>query len=116
MTNVAFAIDEQTLRLARLHALEQGTSVNALVREYLEGLVRESDPSRKAGRKVVARAKRFAARSGPRGAQLATRRTLRLLSVFLDTNSIVDAHDGADRAKQATAQGLIAAGWMGHQH
>ena len=36
MANVTLAIDEQVLRRARIRALEQGTSVNALIREYLE--------------------------------------------------------------------------------
>ena len=36
MANVTLAVDEQVLRRARIRALEQGTSVNALIREYLE--------------------------------------------------------------------------------
>ena len=34
--NLTLAIDEETLKRARIRALEQGTSVNAVVREYLE--------------------------------------------------------------------------------
>ena len=36
MANLTITIDDQILRRARIRALEQGTSVNALVREYLE--------------------------------------------------------------------------------
>jgi hypothetical protein len=36
MTNLTITIDEETLQRARLRALEQGTSVNALLREHLE--------------------------------------------------------------------------------
>ena len=35
MANLTITIDDALLRLARLRALEQGTSVNALLREYL---------------------------------------------------------------------------------
>lgn len=36
MANLTVVIDEETLLKARIRALEQGTSVNALIREYLE--------------------------------------------------------------------------------
>ena len=36
MANLTLAVDDQLLRQARLRALEQGTSVNALLRDYLE--------------------------------------------------------------------------------
>lgn len=35
MRNVTFRIDEETLRRARIRALEQGTSLNAVVEEFL---------------------------------------------------------------------------------
>ncbi|MDR1635316.1 MAG: hypothetical protein LBS27_10455, partial [Bifidobacteriaceae bacterium] len=35
MTNLTLSIDEPVLRRARIRALEEGTSVNALVREHL---------------------------------------------------------------------------------
>ncbi len=38
MTNLTLTIDDELLKRARIRALEQDTSVNALVREYLEGL------------------------------------------------------------------------------
>jgi plasmid stability protein len=37
MANLTLTLDDDVLRRARIRALEQGTSVNALVRDYLEG-------------------------------------------------------------------------------
>lgn len=37
MANLTLTIDEDLLRRARIRALERGTSVNAVVREFLEG-------------------------------------------------------------------------------
>lgn len=42
MTNLTLTVDEEILRRARIRALEQGTSVNALVREYLKQLAGRS--------------------------------------------------------------------------
>jgi plasmid stability protein len=36
MTNLTITVDEEVLRKARLRALENRTSVNAIVRDYLE--------------------------------------------------------------------------------
>jgi plasmid stability protein len=36
VANLTLTIDEDTLRRARIRALEEGTSVNALVRAFLE--------------------------------------------------------------------------------
>ncbi len=36
MANLTITLEETILRRARLRALEQGTSVNALVRDYLD--------------------------------------------------------------------------------
>lgn len=42
MTNLTLSIDEIQLRKARIVALERGTSVNALVREFIDNIVDES--------------------------------------------------------------------------
>lgn len=42
MTNLTLTVDEEVLRRARIRALEQGTSVNALVRDYLARLAGQS--------------------------------------------------------------------------
>jgi len=36
MANLTISIDEEVLKLARIKALKQGTSVNALLKDYLE--------------------------------------------------------------------------------
>lgn len=66
MANLTLSIDEDLLRTARIRALEQGTSVNAVVREYLRSY---------AGRRTAANAVRafldladeVQASSGPAG-------------------------------------------------
>jgi hypothetical protein len=45
MASLTLNIDESTLRRARIRALEQGTTVNAIVREYLESFAGESAAS-----------------------------------------------------------------------
>ena len=67
MANVTLTIDEDLLRRARIRALEQGTSVNALVREYLDEYV-GADRSREALRRFRERAERSTAASGGRRA------------------------------------------------
>ena len=44
MTNLTLTIDETLLRKARIKALERGTSVNAMVREFIEKTVAEDAP------------------------------------------------------------------------
>jgi biotin-(acetyl-CoA carboxylase) ligase len=66
MTNLTLSIDDELLKRARIHALEQDTSVNTLVRDYLENLVAERSPrSGMAEFLVVARS--VHAGSGKRG-------------------------------------------------
>lgn len=68
MGNVTLAIDDEVLKRARIRALEDGTSVNAIVREYLERYARE-DAQRAALDRVVEAARRSTASSGSRGRQ-----------------------------------------------
>ncbi|RVT41735.1 hypothetical protein [Sphingobium algorifonticola] len=44
MKNVTIALDDETHRLARIRAAELGTSLSALVKDYLTGLVRDDPP------------------------------------------------------------------------
>ena len=56
MKNVTLAIDEQVLKQARALAVKEGTTVNALVREYLSRIVNEErrlEESRKRLRKLI---------------------------------------------------------------
>jgi plasmid stability protein len=59
-------LDEETLRRVRIHALEHGTSLNAIVRAYLERLVGD-DPTKEAGARLVALAGEARASSGAKG-------------------------------------------------
>jgi plasmid stability protein len=62
MTNLTIAVDEDLLRRARIRALEQGTSVNALLRDYLEAFTGASNARRRAVDRLLALSE--AARSG----------------------------------------------------
>lgn len=58
--NITLTVDEEILKHVRIYAAERRTSVNAMVRDYLAGLVareREADDAREALLKL-ARAKR----------------------------------------------------------
>ena len=66
MANLTLTIDDDVLLRARRRALEHGTSVNALVREYLESFV-GADDTVDAGRALVALAERASGSSGSRG-------------------------------------------------
>jgi hypothetical protein len=53
MKNITLAIDEDVLRAARRYAAEHDTTVNALVREYLSGLVHFEERAAEARRRLV---------------------------------------------------------------
>lgn len=48
MTNLTVKVDEETLKRARIRALEQGTSVNALIRAFTEDYTGERKQRREA--------------------------------------------------------------------
>lgn len=54
MTNLTITVDEDTLRRARIRALEEGSSVNSLMREFLERYANEGERTRH-DRAVLAR-------------------------------------------------------------
>jgi plasmid stability protein len=66
MPNLTLAIDEETLRRARIRALERGTSVNAVVREFLERFA-EDESRRLALEEFLELAEASAASSGREG-------------------------------------------------
>lgn len=66
MANLTISIDERVLRRARIRALEQGTSVNALVAEYLSSYA-DIDDARAAVAGFLERTKHTHASSGPGG-------------------------------------------------
>jgi len=66
MTNLTLSIDEELLKRARIRALEQDTSVNALVRDYLEALAGQAKP-RDGIRAVLKLSEDSRSGSGPEG-------------------------------------------------
>lgn len=65
MANLTLTIDDDVLRSARIRALEQGTSVNAVVRQFLEAFAGEA-VRRQAVDAFVQRARGVAGGSGGR--------------------------------------------------
>lgn len=53
MANLTISIDDRVLRRARMKALEQGTSVNALLRSYLESFTGMDDSRVQAMRELL---------------------------------------------------------------
>jgi hypothetical protein len=67
MAKLTITVDERLLNKARIKALEQGTSVNALLRSFLEQYVRDADARKKAIDDILALSRSSrAARSGKR--------------------------------------------------
>jgi hypothetical protein len=66
MANVTLTVDENLLKQARIRALEQDTSVNALVRSYLEEYVGRG-PRREGMAEFLALTESIHAGSGPGG-------------------------------------------------
>ena len=66
MANLTITFDDETLRLARIRALRQGTSVNALLRDYLEAYA-VTDRSRQVLEGFLEVARRSRASSRPEG-------------------------------------------------
>lgn len=64
MASLTLTIDEDLLRRARIRALEQNTSVNALVRTWLEGYA-DADAQRATTEEFLAIAEQSTANSGP---------------------------------------------------
>ena len=55
MKNITVSVDDETYRLARVRAAERGTSVSAMVREYLKSLTKNSlNPPKRTLREIVA--------------------------------------------------------------
>ena len=66
MGNLTLSIDDELLKQARIRALERDTSVNSLVRDYLEDFVARDSP-RSGMAQFLAIAKTIHASSGPEG-------------------------------------------------
>ncbi|MCK0112400.1 hypothetical protein MWU75_09650 [Ornithinimicrobium sp. F0845] len=66
MANLTLVIDEDVLRRARVRATEQGTSVNATVREFLDDYASGRDAHREARQRLLQLADRSSASSDGR--------------------------------------------------
>ena len=81
MTNLTITVDEETLKRARMRALEEGTSVNAVLREYLEAYAGVRRERREAWRRILDLARESGMGSGgkrlPRREELYDRKVLR---------------------------------------
>jgi hypothetical protein len=67
MANLTITVDEGTLKQARMRALEEDTSVNAVLREYLEEYAGRRRKRREAARRILEDARRGGSGSGPEG-------------------------------------------------
>jgi hypothetical protein len=50
--NITLAIDEAVLEEARVYAARRNTSVNGLVRDFLEGIAKQEDRTERARRRL----------------------------------------------------------------
>lgn len=64
MANLTISVEDEVLKKARLRALEEGTSVNALLREYLQRFTAVDAARIAAGEKVLAASARALSRRG----------------------------------------------------
>jgi len=53
MRNITLSVDDEVLTVVRRYAAERNSSVNALVREYLNNLAQHEDRARAARRRLL---------------------------------------------------------------
>ena len=58
MTNVTLSIDEEDLKQARILALQQGTSVNAVIREFLKSYIASTKRYQQVTERILEQAER----------------------------------------------------------
>ena len=64
--NITLNVDETVLRTVRVYAAQHGSSVNALVREFLAGIATREDRVSKARERIRELSRQSAARVGSR--------------------------------------------------
>jgi hypothetical protein len=67
IANLTITVDAQTLKRARIRALEEDTSVNALLRDYLEEYAGVRREQLEAARRILDDARKGGTGSGPGG-------------------------------------------------
>lgn len=63
-SNLTITVDDEALKRARIRALEQGTSVNAILREFLEAFAGTRKDHGDAAERIIALARATAGRRG----------------------------------------------------
>jgi hypothetical protein len=63
MANVTLSIDEENLKRARIHALEQGTSLNAVIRSFVKEYAAGSERYQRITESILTRAETLTASS-----------------------------------------------------
>ena len=66
MKNITLSVDEDVVRTVRRYAAERGSTVNALVREFLTGLANREDRARQARQRIRQLSDQSTARVGSR--------------------------------------------------
>ena len=64
MKKITLSVDEKVLASVRQYAAEEGSSVNALVREFLGGIYQRQDRASKARRRLQEMSRKSKARIG----------------------------------------------------
>ncbi|MCU0960098.1 MAG: DUF6364 family protein [Pirellulaceae bacterium] len=64
MKNITLSVDEEVLATVRRYAAEQGSSVNALVREFLAGIHQRQDRASQARKRLREMSRASKARRG----------------------------------------------------
>jgi hypothetical protein len=67
MANLTITVDDDTLKRARMRALEEDTSVNAVLREYLEEYTGRRREQIEAARRIIEASRASKSGSGPGG-------------------------------------------------
>jgi hypothetical protein len=67
VANLTIVVDEVTLKKARMRALEEDTSVNAVLREYLEEYASRNREQVEAARRIIEASRESRSGSGPGG-------------------------------------------------
>jgi hypothetical protein len=67
VANLTITVDVETVKRARMRALEEGTSVNALLRDYLEDYAGVRRERREALRRILSSSRESTSGSGPGG-------------------------------------------------
>ncbi|CAA9365126.1 MAG: hypothetical protein AVDCRST_MAG90-3331 [uncultured Microvirga sp.] len=65
MKNITLAMDDKVLEEARVYAAKRGTTVNALVRDFLNGIAAQEDKTERARRRLRELMERTSLEVGP---------------------------------------------------